>query len=349
MSAPSLAAPEEPDTAAVASLPSGKARRGLIHPREDARLDQEYRRNWGLRAIHAAAAYEAGATGRGIRIAIIDTGIETAPPDVLRNISPLSIDLFNERKDSGARTHGARIASALAAAQDGSSIIGVAPEVSVISVRADLDQPCRKGGCRLAGPHVAQGIDYAIGKGAKVIILSLAGSRRLASLEPALERAAKAGVVLVVAAGNEGTPETAWPARYAADPRFRDAIVAVGAAGRNGHQSRFSNRAGEVRDRYIVAPGDKINVECTARHCERESGTSFATAYVAGAIALLMDAFPSLDAQGAARLLLETAHDMALPGVDEMTGRGFVDVAQAFGRMRALADNRSAVAAAPAG
>ncbi|MGK2284785.1 S8 family peptidase [Pedomonas sp. V897] len=333
---------DSPDIAAVASLPPNLSRRGLVHPRFDARLQEEFHRNWGLMAIRATAAYEAGATGRGVTIAIIDTGIETAPPDVLRNVSPDSIDLIQDRRDSGVRTHGARIASALAAAQDGAGIIGVAPEVTVLSVRADLDLPCRKAGCLLTGSHVARGIDYALAQGAQVIILSLAGGKPLTSLEPALERAAKAGAVLVVAAGNEGGHQTAWPARYGADPRLADSIMAVGAATRAGTLAKFSNRAGKARDRYLIAPGDKINVECDAHHCEQESGTSFATAYVAGAIALLLDAFPALDAQTAARLLLDCAHDMGQSGVDAVTGHGHIDLAKAFDRARTLSNRELA-------
>lgn len=307
---------------------------------------REFRRNWGIKAIRAGAAYAVGATGRGVKIAIIDTGIKAAPPDVLRNVSPHSIDLIGNRQDDGERNHGAHIASALAAAQDGAGLIGVAPEVTVLSVRADLDQPCRKGECQLAGPHVAQGIDYAVERGAQVIILSLAGGDPLSSVEPALARAADAGVALVVAAGNEGRPQAAWPARYAADPRYADAMVAVGAATRAGGLAKYSNRAGEARRRYLIAPGDKISVECDDRRCERASGTSFATAYVAGAVALLLDAFPELDGQTALGILLASAKDVGPRGVDTVNGHGHIDVARAFSRARSMM-NRQLVADLP--
>ncbi|HEY4547499.1 MAG TPA: S8 family peptidase [Pedomonas sp.] len=312
----------------------------------DLDYEAEFQRNWGIKASGAGAAYAAGATGRGVKIAIIDTGMESASEDVLSNVSPQSIDLISDRTRRNERPHGANIAAALAAARDGSGLVGIAPEVTVLSVRADLDVPCLKGECILSGMHIAQGIDYAIEQGSKVIILSLAGTKRLPSLEPALLRAVQAGVVIVAASGNQGRHESGWPARYAAEPEYGGMVLAVGASNRTGQITRYSNRAGRARHGYIVAPGDNIIVSCDSVRCSKASGTSYATAYVAGAIALMLDAFPHLDGRQAAQMLLKTARDAGPRGTDSVFGRGHINIARAFLEAQAQTERQLMASAA---
>lgn len=333
---PSPAAP--PLSAKTAARPSVEAitrDRGL-----DLDYTAEFQRNWGIKASGAGAAYAAGATGRGVTIAIIDTGMEGASDDVLSNVSKNSIDLIGERTRRNERLHGANIAALLAAARDGSGLVGIAPEATVLSIRADLDIPCIKGECILSGYHIAQGIDYAVAKGAKVIILSLAGSKRLPSLEPALKRATQAGVVIVAASGNQGRHESGWPARYAADSEYGGMVVAVGASNRIGQITRYSNRAGRARNGYLIAPGDDVVVSCSNDRCRKASGTSYATAYVAGAVALMLDAFPNLDGREAVRILLKTARDAGPQGADSVFGRGHINIARAFLEAQARSERK---------
>lgn len=325
---PAQAEPGPSPTARTASRPSVEA---VTRPDGlDLDYKAEFQRNWGIKASGAGAAYAAGATGRGIKVALIDTGMGGASDDVLQNVSPQSIDLISDRTLASERTHGANIAAALAAARDGTGLVGIAPEAIVLSIRADLDVPCLKGECILSGMHIAEGMDYAVERGARVIILSLAGPKPLPSLEPALRRAVQAGVVVVVASGNQGRKNAGWPARYAAEPEYAGMVLAVGASSRTGQITRYTNRAGKARNSYLVAPGDNIIVGCVSSRCQRASGTSYATAYVAGALALLLDAFPHLDGRKAAQLLLGTARDAGPSGVDSISGRGHVNIARAF-------------------
>jgi len=339
-----FATPEPSPTTKTASRPPVDA---VTRPEGlDLDYEAEFQRNWGIKASGAGAAYAAGATGRGVKIAIIDTGMESASEDVLSNVSPQSIDLISDRTRRNERPHGANIAAALAAARDGSGLVGIAPEVTVLSVRADLDVPCLKGECILSGMHIAQGIDYAIEQGSKVIILSLAGTKRLPSLEPALLRAVQAGVVIVAASGNQGRHESGWPARYAAEPEYGGMVLAVGASNRTGQITRYSNRAGRARHGYIVAPGDNIIVSCDSVRCSKASGTSYATAYVAGAIALMLDAFPHLDGRQAAQMLLKTARDAGPRGTDSVFGRGHINIARAFLEAQAQTERQLMASAA---
>jgi subtilisin family serine protease len=217
----------------------------------------------------------------------------------------------------------------LAAPLDGAGTLGVAYGASLLSVRIDVDGSCATQ-CYAYSRDLARGIDYALEHGAKIIGVPLVGMHKLAGLEPVLARVVASGAVLVAAAGNEGAGEADWPARYAADPRFRDAILVAGASDPNGQLAGWSNRSGSVGERYLLAPGESVLVNCGRKTCELVSGTSYAVPYVAGALSLLMDAEPERTAQEAARLLVMSAADRGAPGVDIETGSGLIDIGRAL-------------------
>ena len=296
----------------------------------------EYLRSWGVRIVNTEPAFRAGYTGKGVTVAVIDTGLKWAQPEVANVASKDSIDLIEARAvDGQGAEHGAAVAGGVSAALNGDGLVGVAFGATLLSVRADLDGRCQKE-CTFRTRDLAKGIDYALGQGAKVIVLAVEGRRRLnPTFEAALQRVADAGAVAVIAAGNEAAPDPTWPARYAADPRFERAVVAVGAAGAGGMQSEWSNRAGETRMRYITAPGEKLYVNCDAKFCRQVAGTSYATAYVAGALALILEARPDLSAQGAAEILLKSARaDGRLRGLPGDIGVGFLDIGRAVDAAR---------------
>ena len=292
----------------------------------------EYRRSWGLEVINAFPAYQAGVTGRGVTIALIDVGVADAQPEVMANLSDRSTDLLTGRDPAFRRSrHADYVAGPLASALNGGGVVGVAYEATVLSVRAELDGRCRIDECRLTSADIARGLDYALGQGARVIALAVEGPRRMGpSFEAALERAKAAGAVVVVAAGNEAADQPSWPALYAADPRFSDVVVAVGAVNARSRLARWSNRAGAAQASYLLAPGQNVITDCDNRYCALVSGTSFAVPYVAGALALVMQAEPQLDAQAAAGLLKRGARDLGRRGPDAVYGCGLVDVGRAL-------------------
>jgi len=297
----------------------------------------EFRRSWGLQAINAYPAYQRGVTGRGVTVALIDVGVEDAQPEVMLNVSERSTDLLAARDVQLRRSrHADYVAGPLASALNGGGVVGVAYEAKVLSIRAELDGRCRLDQCRLTASDLARGVDYALDNGAQVIALAVRGDRRLGPrFEAALQRVADEGAVLVVAAGNEAAPDPSWPALYAADPRFRGAVLAVGAVNNRSQMTRWSNRAGSTLGRYLVAPGQNVVTDCDTRYCTLVSGTSFAVPYVAGAVALMLQAEPKLNAQQAAELVLRSARDLGRRGVDPVYGAGLVDVGRAI-RMAGL-------------
>jgi subtilisin family serine protease len=308
-------------------LPSGSANQMLERPR---RASAEYRLSWGVNASGAAKAYRRGATGKGVVVAMIDTGVDAASSRLFTNLSPHSVDLVQHRRaDEGDRGHGAQTASLLAGRVDGVGTFGIAYDVTLLSIRADRDGSCQKR-CAFDPPLLADAIDYAIDHGASVIGMPMASSRPIPSIEAALERAVAAGAVVVAAAGNDGGDQPVWPARYAADPRFAASMIVTGASTLRGQLASWSNKAGVARDRYLAAPGEHVIVDCGTRTCGLASGTSYSVAYAAGAVALMLSRTPELTGVEAAGALLRETDDLATRGPDSSTGRGRLDVGRAL-------------------
>lgn len=259
--------------------------------------------------------------------------------------------------------HGTLVTGIIAAKRDGAGILGVAFGSRILDIRADRPGSCAEDdGCRYPASDVARAINHAVDNGAKVINLSLGveagGSSEL--IENAILAAAQRGVLVVISAGNDAEPPVngsapkgtspSSPARVAGDPGNLGRVVAVGAVTAStsdstpdrivGKIAGFSNRAGpQAQSQYILAPGQGVvstgpdddivfpgnpdNDPDTIGDYYRISGTSFAAPYVAGSLALLLQAFPNLQArpQDALKILLNTADDYVDPNPDPVTGQ----------------------------
>lgn len=319
---PLLAAPLL--TAMVVALAPDSA--GARGPRTNS---DEYKKSWGLEAIGARAAYANGLTGKGITVAIVDCGLNKAQRDLMRNVSRKSRDVVEDRAMPVMDRHGSFVAGPLASALNGAGMVGVAYKATVLEVRADVDGGL-DGSCAFKPSDLARGLDYAIAQKARIVVLPIQGRKPMGAVfEAALERLARSGAVAVIAAGNRMGAEPTWPARYAVDPRFAGSIVVAGATGYYGAMTAWSNKAGMVQSYYIAAPGEWILTDCMAK-CQRVSGTSFSTSYVAGALALVMEARPALTGPQAAEQILNGARDAGEAGTDAIYGRGILDLGRVF-------------------
>ena len=163
----------------------------------------EYRRNYGLAAVNSVTAYEAGLSGQGVTVAVVDTGIDLKQEDLDANLSPLSIDITSNTFEGvqDPYGHGTWVAGIVAAEKNDSGMHGVAFNATLMAVRADNHSDCTDG-CTFADNDVARGINYAVNKGARVINLSLGSDQQIipgSLLADALTNAVDAGVVVVVA------------------------------------------------------------------------------------------------------------------------------------------------------
>lgn len=291
----------------------------------------EYRKSWGLEAIGARAAYDAGLTGKGVTVAILDCGVATAQTEVLRNVSRRSTDVVPGRKAPVTDPHGAYTAAPLAAALNGRGMVGVAYNATLLAVRADVEGGLN-GKCAFRPSDLARGLDYAADQKARVVVLPLQHGKPLgAAFETSLQRLVDGGAVVVIAAGNRSGPDPSWPAMYAIDPRYSGSILVAGATGYYGSIASWSNRAGQVKAWYVAAPGEWVLTDCAAK-CQLVSGTSFSTSYVAGGLALMMEAWPQMAGRDIAARLLASARDAGDAGIDDVYGRGMLDLGGAFGQ-----------------
>jgi len=308
---------------AMALSPAAAAAKG---PRV---TSDEYNKSWGLEAIGARSAYDAGLTGKGIPVAMVDCGIAKAQNDVMSNLSRRSKDVVEGRAMPVMDRHGSYMAGPLASALNGRGMVGVAYNATLLAVRADIDGGLF-GSCAFKPTDLARALDYATAQKARIVVLPLQGRRPMgAPFEAALERLVRSGAVVVIAAGNRNGREPSWPARCAVDSRYAGSIVVAGATGYYGAITAWSNKAGSVKPWYIAAPGEWVLTDCQAK-CRLVSGTSFSTSYVAGGMALMMEAWPQLTGQEVAARILGLARDAGDAGVDEVYGRGILDLSQAF-------------------
>lgn len=218
--------------------------------------------------------------GKGITVAILDTGCDITHPDLKERI----VGGRNFTNDDGGNTgvyndyngHGTHVAGTIAATQNNSGVVGVAPEANLLIIKV-LD----KNG---SGQYewIINGINYAIEQKVDIISMSLGGPEDLPELHEAIQRAVTNHILVICAAGNQGdgvdsTDEFDYPACY-------NEVISVGAIDLERRSSNFSNSNNEVD---LVGPGEKILSTYLNGKYAALSGTSMATPHVAGAMALI--------------------------------------------------------------
>ena len=252
------------------------------------------------------------ALGDGIKVAILDSGIDADHP-LLKGASIERIKLVDDHEKSFLG-HGTAIASIIGGQLEGN--LGLAPSASILSIEV-LDQ-FGEGDAFT----VAKGVVEATDRGSDLINLSLGGDFSSPVLESAVAYAREKGVLVVAAVGNEGIPEVAYPARY-------EGVIGVTAVDLMGRPSVFANYGDGVD---ISAPGVQVNTAWEEDEIVSFSGTSGATAFVSGALVAEMSKNPHLTEAQLVDVLYGNANELEKPGFDEWTGHGVLSVGRMSNR-----------------
>jgi subtilisin family serine protease len=283
---------------------------------------------------NAIAAYNAGATGQGIKIGIVDSGINPNLDEFAGRIDPASTDVAGNRAMGDDAGHGTAVSAVAAAGRNGQNTMGVAFNATIVMERADTPGSCTSSAsdCSFGDPAIAQGIDNARIAGARVINLSLGGSPPGSDLLAAMQRAVNAGIVLVIAAGNDST---ANPDPFALTPaqQFPGMVIIAGSIGGTAGAttiSDFSDKAGTGAQYYLTGRGYNDRAPDQNGTQYLWSGTSFSAPTISGAVALLAQAFPNLTGQQIVNILFTSATDLGAAGVDSTYGHGELDIQRAM-------------------
>ena len=265
------------------------------------------------------------AHGSNVTVAVIDSGIDVAHPELAGAIAG-SFDALGSKE--GPHVHGTGIAGAIVSH---ARLMGSAPQAKLLAIRAF---GVAQGGAESTTFVVLKAVDHAALHGAQVINMSFAGPQ-----DPLVERgmaaAATRGIVMVAASGNAGP--TSPPLYPAANPN----VIAVNATDADDRLFAAANRGGHIA---VSAPGVDIFLPAPNGKYQITSGTSFAAAYVSGLAALMIERHAQLGAAELRTIVMKTARDLGAPGRDDLFGAG---VADAFGAVSAV-QGTVPVAAAPA-
>lgn len=301
----------------------------------------EYQRSNAAVQAQALAAYQAGATGKGVIAAVIDSGIDQNSAEFAGKISPLSTDLAGSRGLQDEGGHGTAVSGVLLGAKNDVGIHGVAFGATLLVARTDTPGSCTTTtgpdpGCSHNDNAIARGVDLARTAGARVINVSLGGSPPNSTLRTAIDRATTAGIIIVISAGNAGVTDPTSAvnpdllAQVAIDPIAHGLVLIAGATDSNKVLADFSNKAGNGAAFYLTALGRRVLADNQTGTAFLYSGTSFSAPVISGAVALLAQAFPTLSGAQIVDLLLRTATDLGATGTDAVYGRGELNLAKAF-------------------
>lgn len=296
--------------------------------------------------VHALFAYDSGWTGKGVTVASVDDGIDTANSEFAGRISPLSKDFGHSvvTNPDGTQTdsarnvlgdsysdHGTATSGVIVANRDGKGMQGLAYDAQIAMLRVtDVDYGTKSE--YFMTQNTAAAVRYAADNGIKIINRSLNSSASAPSPNDVLAQAvtylAGKGGLIINSAGNNG--QSSIPDEFMVNSTNRNSWIFVGAIDTTGtgyQISSYSNRPGvTLMDRYVVAPGDNLTLKIGGDGAiYATAGTSLAAPMVTALAALIQQKWPQLTGQQIGDVILTTAKDLGDPGTDPIYGRGLVD------------------------
>mgnify|MGYP000844559378 CR=1 FL=1 len=287
--------------------------------------------DWGLRAFNVPDIWT-DSSGKGIKVAVLDTGVADKHPDLAGQI--LSVRDFSGSSSGHYDTngHGTHCAGVIAGNKNSSGIIGVAPSASLLIGKVLDDDGSG------TSDWIAKGIRWAVAEGADIISMSLGSPTLDKKIKDAVKFAHSKGCFIVAAAGNEGPgpATTGFPAGM-------KECISVAAVNKKNSAALFSSR-GKVD---IAAPGVDVSSCWPAKGYAKLSGTSMATPFVAGVLALVLSALKAENIKYKQLLkeisetFFKTAIDAGEAGYDTTYGWGLIEPKSALREAKRMASSRS--------
>jgi type VII secretion-associated serine protease mycosin len=287
-----------------------------------------------LRAINVPAAWRT-AKGRGVTVAVLDTGANPKVPDLIGSVKqgPDYAAGADPASYHPPHLHGTYISSIIAGHGSGpgraEGMIGVAPQAKILSIRVILDD--QEPGFFVYNENanyydaIANGIRYAVRHGAQVINMSLGSTVATRNIRQAVGYAIAHDVVVVASAGNDGerghrfTPYS-YPASFTG-------VISVAAVRTSGKRASFSDRNASV---VVAAPGVRVAGEAGDGSYVIGDGTSPASAFVAGVAALIRSRYPRLNPAQVMQAIVSSTRRRPAGGYNPGVGFGEVDAAAAL-------------------
>ena len=274
---------------------------------------------YGALAIRADRAHRVS-TGKGVRIAVIDTGMDKEHPDLRGRIVKLANFVEGGEKSFAQDSHGTGVAGIIGArANDGIGIFGIAPEAELLAAKACWYPNAKNGAALCSSWTLAKALDFAINSDSHIINMSLSGPAD-ALLERLLHDANIRGIIVVAAAAQD-----------AEAPGFPAALDSVAAVIASNAKTEVHMPAWANGRPLLAAPGIEILTTAPRESYDFLSGSSLAAAHVTGVIALLLEQRPRLTQSDIWSLLTTTAQPVAGPaGANSI---GIVDACAALSQL----------------
>ncbi len=265
--------------------------------------------------------------GSGVTVAVIDTGIDTDHPEFSGRISEYSYNATEDKivKDwtdengnydwsliEDEQGHGTAVTGVLAASMNGEGIVGIAPDVNIIVIKAECDE----NGTFKRTSDLVFGLYYAIERDVQVVNMSFGTYTNINPFGAATQLAIDSDIVCVAASGNDGTSALSWPA---ADPN----VIGVGALAADSWELADYSNYGENTN--LVAPGTTYTAQAGGGYGTMD-GTSLSAPLVAGAVALFMQNNPYIMVEDVTEVLYASSCDLGDLGRDWTYGFGALDM-----------------------
>lgn len=298
---------------------------------------------WNINSIRVPEIWNLGYRGAGVVIATMDTGADLTHPDLMPSYRGGANSWFDPNGEHAnpydASGHGTQVLGVLAGGSAGGAAIGVAPEAQWIAVKTFNDA----GEAFYSGIHA--GFQWLLDPDqdpntpdAPDVVNISWGLNNVNScnleFQPDVAVLSAAGIGVVIAAGNSGPSDST-----SISPADLQGVMAVGALDRNNTIAPFSSRGPCACDGtiypHLTAPGAGVRTSHLTYGAFPDSyitvsGTSIATPHAAGALAVLVGAFPDATVAELEAVLLASARDLGDVGADNSYGWGILDLANAF-------------------